>query len=721
MMRSKHLTLFCLATVLGLSSCEQLGPRTGGKVPMDLVQPSEPPPEEASNLPLLEESQTTIPLTAPEFRPGNGKLFNPPTPLPEPKTPGKYTLNFDDADLGEVVKVILGDILQHNYVLSPKAGGKITLQTTRPLHRGEVLPAFEMVLRMNGLALVKKKGFYWIGPVSDATPEAPLSAMGAKAPPGYQIRIFPLHYVGVESMEKILKSITSPHALLYSDPARNLIVIAGTPGELANIEQTIEAFDVNYLKGMSLGLFPLNNLDPETLAEDLKQALGEKIMGSDNSLIRLMPIKRLNALMVITSQPDYLKLAQNWITRLDRAIIENSGTVHVYRAQNVDAVKLAETLNEVFTGLRPSAAVSLAPGLKKATVSSKGKKSPGRLTRFTNKDKKDIRIIADEPNNALVIIADQEDYRAVERVLKQLDKLPLQVLIDASIIEVTLTDNLQYGLEWFAQNKIPSKFSTTGFSSNGLDLGNAAKTALLNSLAPGFSYVWQSKSQDIGVILKAAADNGKVNVISSPSLMVLNNHEATIVVGDQISLQTSSSTNTSGGSNPLVTSTFEQRDTGVQLKIKPRVNSGGLVIMELEQKVDDVGPTRQGSPNPDISQRQINSTVAVKNGDTLVLGGLIKDNRNQSHDGIPFLYKIPLIGWMFGTSNQKFRRTELVVLITPRVVKSRRDAYAITNEFKQRLRELYQAPEQYLIKPNAGKNATPTPNPVEQPALNPPS
>jgi len=678
---------------------------------MDLVQPSELPPEEELTLPPVGESQTSNPLTGPEIRSARGKLFSPPRLLPEPKTEGKYTLNFDDADLGEVIKVVLGDILRKNYVLSPKAGGKITLQTTRPLHRDEVLPALELVLRMNGLALVKKQGFYWVGPDSEATSGAPLSAPGAKAPPGYQVRIFPLHYVGVKSMEKILEPILPPKAMLYSDPARNLLVIAGTASELASIERTIKVFDVNYLQGMSVGLYPLHNLDPDTLTEDLKHALGEKIMGEDESLIRLLPIKRLNALMVITPQPEYLKLAQNWISRLDRAIFENSGTVHVYRAQNVDAVKLAETLNQIFTGLKPQAAVTLAPGLKKGAVSSKstGTKKPARLTRFTPKDNKNIRIIADEPNNALVIIADQEDYRSIERVLKQLDRMPLQVLIDASIIEVTLSDELEYGLEWFAQNKIPNKFSTTGFSNSGLDLGNAAKTALLNSLAPGFTYVWQSSSQDIGVILHAAANNNKLNVISSPSLMVLNNHEATIVVGDQISLQTSATTNTgSSGSNPLVTQTFQQRDTGVQLKIKPRVNAGGLVIMDLEQKVDDVGAVQPGSNNPTIIQRQINSTVAVKNGDTLVLGGLIKDNRNQSATGIPWLYKIPWIGKLFGVNNQKFNRTELVVLITPKVIKNRRDVYEVTNEFKKRLKGLYEQPEKYLMKPNQQKQKTPS-------------
>ncbi len=709
MMMRPHFSIpLLMAFLYGLSSCGMVPPRPGEKIPLELSKVTEIPAEEPPP-PLPAEEAVTQPLTKPEIRRGSGVFIHPPQQPSAERKPGKYSLNFDDADLNEVAKVVLGDILKLNYVISPKAHGKVTLKTTRPLHREEVLPTLEMVLRTNGLAMVQKNGFYWIGPASEATAGAPLSIPGKKVPAGYQIRIFPLRYIGVENMEKILKPTLPSKAILYADPVRNLLMVAGTAAELRTIGEMVRTFDVNYLKGMSVGLYPLYNLDSETLAEDLKAALGEKILDKDTSLLRILPIKRLNAVMVITAQPDYLKLADTWIKRLDRALVETSGSVHVYRAQNVDAVKLAETLNQIFTGLKPKAGLTLAPGLKKATVSGKSKRPGGRITRMTNQSGKDIRIIADEPNNALIIIADQENFRSIERVIKQLDRLPLQVLIDASIIEVTLTDELEYGLEWFAQNKIPDQHSVTGFTKSGLNLTEAAKGALLNTLAPGFSYVWQSKSQDLGVILKAAAQNGKLNVISSPSLMVLNNHEATIVVGDQISLQTSQSVNTgTSGNNPFVTSTFQQRDTGVQLKIKPRVNSGGLVIMELEQKVDDVGQIREGSPNPDILQRQINTTVAVKDGDTLVLGGLIRDNRSENVSGIPILYRIPWIGHLFGTTNDTFKRTELVVLITPRVVENRRDAFDITKEFKQRLRELYQTEEYPTAPPPAGQ-ASPSP------------
>lgn len=699
--------ILALLVTTGLTACEYLGPNLREKLPLEtVVAPTEPPPEEPTQVPLEEKPKPA--LEKPEIYRGTS-VFVRPVPERRPSDqPGQYTLNFDDADLGEVAKVVLGDILKVNYTISPKAGGRITLQTSRPLRKDEVLPALEMVLRMNGLSLTRKNGFYWVGPADEAAVGAPVGLGGQTLPQGFQIRVFPLRYVGVESMEKVLQPLLPPKAILHTDPTRNLLVVAGTAAELPPLEDAVRAFDVNFLEGMSVGLFPLHNVDVETLALDLENILGEKALGKSTALLKVLPIKRLNALMVITAQPDYLEMAKTWIARLDRAVSETTGAgnIHVYRAQNVDAVKLADTLNQIFTGAAPTPRPTLAPGLRPATVTTTplaqtgqtsqtptpAQTTPRRLT-SAGPANSEIRIIADDTNNALIIYADQENYRAIERVIKQLDILPLQVLIDASIIEVTLSDELQYGLQWFFQNKLPQEDNKLGLAESGIDLTEAAKEALLSSFTQGFSYAFLSKSRNIGVILRALAAASKLNVVSSPSLMVLNNHEANIVVGDQISLNTGTFVNTATSSG--VSTTFQQRDTGVQLTIKPRVNAGGLVIMELEQRVDDVSPQLQeNSRNPVILQRSIKSTVAVKDADTLVLGGLIRDNRSQSKQGLPFLSKIPLLGSLFTSDARKtLRRTELVVLITPRVVENRRDAYAITDEFRQRLREIYELPE----------------------------
>jgi general secretion pathway protein D len=270
--------------------------------------------------------------------------------------------------------------------------------------------------------------------------------------------------------------------------------------------------------------------------------------------------------------------------------------------------------------------------------------------------------------------------------VNQLDVMPLQVLVDATIVEVTLTDNLKYGIQWYFNH---SNGGQNIVESN--DLGALAAGAATG----GFGYSFLSKSGDIKAVLNAEASNNNVNVISSPSLMVLNNQEASIQVGKEISLMTGSlgslnNTNTTGSTSNNVFSQQQQRKTGVKLKIKPRVNANGLVTMEVTQSVEDPGAIPANGTNPSILTREINSSVAVQSGETIVLGGLIKDNNTDDNNGIPLLHDVPILGTLFGSKTRTKDKTELVVLITPRVVKSRQDAGLITDEFKRKLSGIYE-------------------------------
>ncbi|MGR9116559.1 MAG: type II secretion system protein GspD, partial [Gammaproteobacteria bacterium] len=292
--------------------------------------------------------------------------------------------------------------------------------------------------------------------------------------------------------------------------------------------------------------------------------------------------------------------------------------------------------------------------------------------------------IADETNNTLVIVSTAQEYSVIRKVIEQLDVMPLQVLIDATIVDVTLTDDLQYGIEWSITH-----------DNGGMNIIDSFGGAAAAAFTGGLSYSFISNSEDIQAILRAQASKGNLNVISSPSLMVLNNQEASIQVGNEISLRTSQNTPLTGSisdnSTLVQTNQLTQRKTGVKLKVKPRVNAGGLVIMEITQSVEDP-KTTSSSPggNPDILTREITSAVAVHSGETLVLGGLIKENNDNSKTGIPFLHELPLIGPLFGGTTYNKLKTELVVLITPRVVTSKLEARAVSDEFKRKLTGIYQ-------------------------------
>ena len=692
--------------LLLLSGCDTMGPDLFNKLPLEPVSAIKEPGQEDPSLGEIDGQSPSEEGEKPtsEYYTGTGRFVRPGVrpggPARAPRH-GKYTLNFDDADLGEVAKVILSDTLNVNYVLSPQVAGTVNLQTSHPLTREELIPTLEMVLRMNGAVLLRDGNLYRIEPESNALQSAQsprLGRAGARIPIGYQVRIVPLRYVGVKEMQSILEPLLPPKAILRADPVRNLLLIAGTSDELENIIDTISIFDVDVLQGMSVGLFTLKNADVATVIAELETLFGEASEGPLAGMFRLLPIERLNAILVITPQPKYLYEAESWIERLDRTVTAAGGGVNVYRVQNMDAVELAGTLNEIFGGRgRSTPGASLAPGLTPREISGSQDGEPesappsrdtGNMT--VSDVGKDVRIIADERNNALVIVATKHEYDIIARVIKELDVTPLQVLIDATIVEVTLKDSLEYGMQWFLKNTLPGDHTGRAILSENLqDIALALATG-------GFSYSIVNNANDVRFVLRALAEDQKINVIASPSLMVLDNQEATINVGDQVPIATSQSTNTSsatvidGATNAIVTNQIQLVDTGVTLKIKPRVNAGGLVIMDIEQEANvPIETTTSGLDSPTIQQRKIQSSIAVQSGETIVLGGLIQDRRNHRRDGVPFFSKIPFIGPLFGSTEKQLDRTELVVLITPRVVRHKQDAREITLEFKRKLTGIY--------------------------------
>ncbi len=618
---------------------------------------------------------------------------------------GRYTLNFDDADLGEVAKVVLSDTLSENYVLSPAISGRVTLQTTRPLTREELIPTLEMLLRMNGAVLIKSSGGYRIEPAANALQGANsprLAKIGQSIPEGYQIRIIPLRYVGVEEMQKILEPLLPPKSIVRVDKARNLMVVAGTGAELGNILDTIELFDVNVLKGMSVLMYPLKNVDAATAVAELESIFSKDTESPLAGMFRVIAIERMNSVMVITPQPRYLREARVWLDRLDRSIEETGaggGGVYVYRVQNVEAADLASILNDIFSKSKKSSTpgAQIAPGRSAAEIGGEGdnkasKPRASSSSQISLGGTSEAKIIADEKNNSLVIVATAQEYEVLKKVIKHLDVQPLEVLIDATIVEVSLTDELRYGIQWFFRHSVGPYGATAVLS----DV-SGGQTPVIGGAANGFSYTITNSPGEVRAVLTALADKSKINIVASPSLMVLNNQEAFINVGDQVPVATSQSTNTNSATvadtstNAIVTNQIQMIDTGVTLRIKPRVNSGGLVIMEVEQEANQaVATTTSGLDSPTIQQRKIESTVAVQSGDTIVLGGLIRDQRTITVNGIPYLSDIPYLGWLFGRNVKQLDRTELVVLITPRVVANRKDGILITNEFKRKLTGIYE-------------------------------
>ena len=633
---------------------------------------------------------------------GSGQMVNlhAASQQPDPTPDGDISLNFQDAEIGEVVKTILGDILEVNYVLDDAVRGGVHLQTSRPLKRDELIPTLEKLLQYNGAVLVKTRNFYEVVPLSEAPAGTFVPRARVSAADGYQMLILPLRYIAASEMMKILEPLKPKKGVIEADERRNLLTVAGTQEELGNIRETVRIFDVDQLKGMSVGLFRLTAVEADVIVDELELIFGDTAEGPLAGLVRFMPIERLNALLVMTPQRKYLSDVKTWITRLDRAEDPRGMNMYVYYVQNGKAENLADMLGELFEGQQRNRrraeaqedntrtenrfqdAQSESNGAESGEGGNSTRSTPAKVSSRGGSDGSsldvgDVSIISDPENNALLILASPADYEKVQQAIEKLDVLPLQVLVEATIVEVTLEDELRYGLQWFFKSSLDNK-STRG------SVGNVP-VATPGDFFPTANFeVFDAAGTRL--LLNALAADSRLNVISSPSLMVLDNHTATIRVGDQVPVRTSETT-ANQSDNLNTTSTIQFKDTGVLLEVTPRVNAGGMVVLDIKQEVNDVdATTTSGIDSPTIIQRQIDTSVAVQSGETLVLGGLIKENKNSSSGGVPGLRHVPVVGWIFGSEGKRVNRTELVVMITPTAVTDREEARDVTREYREKLR-----------------------------------
>lgn len=700
MINIKKVTTTSCLVVLGLtlSSCESLGPQPIAKLPLTPVR------KEQTDV-SIDQLKNKAPATAvtrakPELFPGTNRFV--PGAATQHRTPqsrgeGAYSLNFDEADLGEVAKVILSDILGQNYVLSPKVAGKVTLQTTDPLSKEELIPTLEMLLRMNNAVLVKDASIYHIEPASEALYSSSFAAPNTGGRSGFQVRVIPVRNVAVQDIVDVIKPLVQEKTILNVDSTRNILIASGTPNELGRVMDMVSVFDVDVLKGQSFGLFPLAHVEPETIIKELEEIFRKEGKEGESNFFRFIPVERLNAVMAITHQAGYLKDIENWIFRLDRANTASGGGVNVYRVQNVDAEELAATLNEIFTGAaKKEKSAKVAPGEKAAELTNKApeKQNVPKTSTPTGEAEVanvgEVRIISDVANNSVIVVATPQEYEVILPVIKQLDLLPLQVLIDATIVSVKLTDSLKYGIQWFLDHG----GSSISSGNDAATLGSIATASAAAFTSGGLTAIYNSGV--VNALLSAQANKGNVNIISSPSLMVLNNQEAKINVGDQVPIQTGTLGSVVGsggttGATTAIQSSIQYKDTGVTLEVTPRVNANGMVIMEIKQTVSSAVKTETGvNTSPTIQKKEIESSVAVQDSETIVLGGLIDNNNSNAIGGIPWLNELPWIGPLFGNTDRENIKNELVILITPRVVKSKQDSRLISDEFKRKLTGIYE-------------------------------
>ena len=655
-----------------------------------------PLPPSAGNVATINPPAAPAAAPAKVFK-GSGTFLNTaPAHPPAPPGPEQASLNFEALDVREVAKVILGDYLKRSYTVHPSVQGTVTFRTVKPIPLKDLLPTLEMLLRQNNAAVVYEDGIYKILPINmvrgSVTPQ--LGGNALPIPQGFSVLVVPLKYVGAREMARILEPFAPPESVRV-DEVRNLVIMAGDERELKHLVETVELFDVDWLSGYSVALFPIHSTDVKSLVADLDKVFGTAAQSPLAGIVRVIPIERLNALLVVTTQPKYLEMARTWIDRIDQAGTTSGGTrFYVYQVKNSKAETLAQLIGDLFSSRRTTvSAPTLAPGARPAqltsstfgqitppTAPSTGSTSatfslPGANGTTAN----EVRVIADKDTNSLLILATPADYDTIENALRQLDVVPRQVLVEVLLAEVTLTDNLSLGLDYY----IHTRNNTSG----SLNIGGALGTAGPTGAVPGFNglQLINFSGAEVRAVLNALGSDGKAKILASPQIMVLDNQKAQIKVGDRISVQTSAQTGVSTGTGVL--NSFQYLETGVLLAVTPRINSGGLVTLDVDQEVSvpDPNSTSASNPNPNVNSRSAQTSVVVHSGQSIVLGGLINDQINTSSSGIPLLSKIPVLGALFGTQGYQHTRTELVLIITPRIISDSQQARDATLELSNKL------------------------------------
>jgi general secretion pathway protein D len=625
------------------------------------------------------------------------------------------TLNLVNAPIAVASKTILGDILRLNYTVSTRLDGRVTLQTSTPVSKAGLVDLFQNALRSSGATITRSGDLYHVDTLDQAARMPSSVTTGTESPSGVEIgngnRIVQLKFVSAAEMRRILEPIVPRGALLSASDSRNTLTLNGTPSDISTMLDTIAIFDVDVMRGMSVAIVPVSTVQPEAIVQDLRSIFGADREGPMSGMVRFLPNPRLKAVLVISPQAAYLKRAEGLIQRFDAKAQGFEKKLYTYNVQHRSAKELVTVVESMFSSKAARVSQSVAPRYQESSLRSEppvsgtsggGSSFPSRFSLASTSNgsnpptlqgapapgaangppdepaasqpggtdvEERVKISADEGNNALLILASKQDYQRALEIIKSLDTMPMQVMIEATIAEVTLNDDLRFGVRWYFEN---------GKSSIGL---TDAAAKVFGSVYPGFSYALAAAN--VQVTVNALNAITTVNIVSSPSLTVMNNRTATLQIGDQVPVVTQSASSVVSPGAPVVNS-VNYRDTGVILSITPRINESGMIVLNIEQEVSNVANTTTSNiDSPTIKQRRVKTTVVVNDGETLALGGLMQDQISKGRSQIPILGDIPILGNAFGQKNSTVGKTELIVLLTPKVARNPIQARAISDEFRK--------------------------------------
>lgn len=658
---------------------------------------------------------------------------------------GGITLNYVDTDVREIVRQVLGEILKVNYVIDAGFQGQATIQTSKPLKREELLPTLQTLLSQNGGTLTYQNGLFRVGPADDASVVPPVVDASTT---GLGSQVVMLRFASAKQLVAVLQPYVGDGAKIIADPGRNVIVVSGSQSARTSVADLIRVFDVDYLAGQSYALFPVKSGEPSKIAATLQKALQTEGDSPVAGSIQVIPIDQANAIMVVARSSAYVDRAARIMSHIDRIADSGGRSLHVYYLKNVQAQDLQPVLQRAVNppsgnGPTESAPGSVSPTSESSQVSSasssgtssNGLPSPtgssptGSTSGLSGSNgfsdqsgglgggsspmggssgstsnapppppTPDVnqqpagaqalgpQIIADTKSNTLLVVCTDAEYTKIEPAIRRLDIMPMQVLIEATVAEVTLNDQLEYGTQFYLAHQGNAAILSQAQSASPTSMGANNARLFATTLAPnfpGFAIARTIGSTQFAIEALKAVTN--VKVVSSPKLLVLDRQQARLEVGDLVPIISQTAQGVVTADSPIVNS-VQYQQTGVILTVTPRINAGGLVTLDIDQNVSQVVQTTSSSINsPTFQERKVTSKVAVQNGETISLAGLIQDSKTEENSGIPILSDIPLLGNLFSTKTNNRDRTELLILLTPRVVYDQQQARALTDELRNKL------------------------------------
>jgi general secretion pathway protein D len=549
----------------------------------------------------------------------------------------------------------------------------------------------ESILDLYGAKISRRKGHYRIYPRD--TPGSSVLGLGdidARMKLGFGYRVVPLEYVSASEMVKILESVSGEERDIRADDTRNLIILGGSSENVSNMLNAIELFDVDWMQNTNVALIRINHTDVDDILEDLRVMLtanqGEVEAGG---VLRLETIERLNSILVITRQFAYLERVRDFVRKLDVPAQGAGSRLYVYEVRNSTADDLAGLLESLFNmkqeedegfdsdedltgpGSYP-VTLSLEPTEEEAEpIVTAGDPTDDSDSDEDSQTSPQISIVPVPDSNSLLIFATPSQFSSIELALEKLDKPPLQVLIEVTIMDVQLTGDLAYGIQWFLEH-------------GDADSGGLATIGDALTFPQTFSYAGVRDGGDVRAILGLLSADGKVEVLSSPSVLVRNNNSASIRVGNQQPVGTAA-LNPDG---TIIASSVTYRDTGVLLEIEPSITSSGTVNVEITQQVTDVGEIDVATSQRTFLNRNLSTSVSVNNGETIILGGLIRTNKAITSSGVPGLRDLPILGFLFGKTVTSNVRVELVMMLSPRIIRNSTENSDVIREYKAKFEHL---------------------------------